>query len=294
MTLGALLDAGLPLDELKRALGSLALEGVDVTATRVLRTGVSATQFIVHEQGSTGNPPSSLVARLSTLEHAPSTLEHPPSTHLSPTFVGNLQTRGQIGPISWSGGRGRHSSDAGRAGPPARGRRPRLDHRHRRHRVRPGVGRRGPDRVLAAERRRRHRALGARRVSGARAGDGEAARRRADLQRRGAEGTGDADRRADRDDLRVVVRTDSGDVGRARRLRRRRSRRSGDAERPARADRPRNRNWGGRARRRHRVRDRRHEPADLRRGDGSALRGGRARGVLRAGADEEESARARC
>jgi uncharacterized protein (TIGR00299 family) protein len=54
MTLGAFLDAGLPLDELKRALGSLALDGVDVSASRVLRTGVSATQFLV----SDGNEPS--------------------------------------------------------------------------------------------------------------------------------------------------------------------------------------------------------------------------------------------
>src|SRR5439155_21456266 len=49
MTLGALLDAGLPFDELKRALGSLAVSGFDVSATRVLRAGVSATQFVVHE-----------------------------------------------------------------------------------------------------------------------------------------------------------------------------------------------------------------------------------------------------
>jgi hypothetical protein len=54
MTLGAFLDAGLPLDELKRALGSLALDGVDVSASRVLRTGVSATQFVV----SDGHEPS--------------------------------------------------------------------------------------------------------------------------------------------------------------------------------------------------------------------------------------------
>ena len=46
-----------------------------------------------------------------------------------------------------------------------------------------------------------------------------------------------------------------------------------------------------RARHRHRVRDRRHEPADLRRRHGPAVRGRRARGVLRAGADEEEPAR---
>ena len=48
MTLGALLDAGLPLDALKHAFGSLALEGIHVHADRVLRAGVSATQFTVH------------------------------------------------------------------------------------------------------------------------------------------------------------------------------------------------------------------------------------------------------
>jgi uncharacterized protein (TIGR00299 family) protein len=51
MVLGALLDAGLPLAELKRALGSLAVSGYDVNATRVLRAGVSATRFLVHEHG---------------------------------------------------------------------------------------------------------------------------------------------------------------------------------------------------------------------------------------------------
>ena len=49
MVLGAFLDAGLPLDELKRALGSLSVSGVDVSAARVLRAGVSATKFIVQE-----------------------------------------------------------------------------------------------------------------------------------------------------------------------------------------------------------------------------------------------------
>ncbi len=49
MTLGALLDAGLPLDDLKRALGSLALGDAHVHAKRVLRTGVSATKFSVHD-----------------------------------------------------------------------------------------------------------------------------------------------------------------------------------------------------------------------------------------------------
>ena len=49
MTLGALIDAGLPLDDLRRALGSLALGDVDLRAEKVLRTGVSATKFSVRE-----------------------------------------------------------------------------------------------------------------------------------------------------------------------------------------------------------------------------------------------------
>jgi len=49
MTLGALIDAGLPLADLTRALGSLALGGVHVHAQKVLRGGVSATKFTVHD-----------------------------------------------------------------------------------------------------------------------------------------------------------------------------------------------------------------------------------------------------
>jgi len=49
MAIGALLDAGLPIDELKGALGTLALGDAHVHADRVLRAGVSATKFSVHE-----------------------------------------------------------------------------------------------------------------------------------------------------------------------------------------------------------------------------------------------------
>jgi uncharacterized protein (TIGR00299 family) protein len=49
MALGAMLDAGLPLEELKRALGTLGLGDAHVHAERVLRAGVSATRFTVHE-----------------------------------------------------------------------------------------------------------------------------------------------------------------------------------------------------------------------------------------------------
>jgi uncharacterized protein (TIGR00299 family) protein len=50
MVLGAFLDAGLPFEELKRALGSLAVPGYEITAARVLRAGVSATRFAVDEK----------------------------------------------------------------------------------------------------------------------------------------------------------------------------------------------------------------------------------------------------
>ena len=56
MVLGALLDAGLPLDDLTTALGSLAISGFDISATRVLRAGVSATKFSLHEAAVTGDP----------------------------------------------------------------------------------------------------------------------------------------------------------------------------------------------------------------------------------------------
>ena len=52
MFLGALLDLGLPIDGLRAALGSLAIEYGSVSAERVLRAGVSATKFRVHEAAS--------------------------------------------------------------------------------------------------------------------------------------------------------------------------------------------------------------------------------------------------
>jgi pyridinium-3,5-bisthiocarboxylic acid mononucleotide nickel chelatase len=49
MILGALIDAGLPLGEVKRALGSLGVDGWDVTADKVVKGGITATKFRVHE-----------------------------------------------------------------------------------------------------------------------------------------------------------------------------------------------------------------------------------------------------
>lgn len=47
MILGGLLDLGLPLDDLRGALGSLAVDLGELSARRVLRAGVSATKFEV-------------------------------------------------------------------------------------------------------------------------------------------------------------------------------------------------------------------------------------------------------
>ena len=56
MLLGALLDAGLPLEALREALGSLAIEGCTIEADKVLRAGVSATKFRVIEAGAAPEP----------------------------------------------------------------------------------------------------------------------------------------------------------------------------------------------------------------------------------------------
>jgi uncharacterized protein (TIGR00299 family) protein len=66
MVLGALLDAGLPMARLREALGSLAVGGYHVHAEKVLRAGVSATKFFVHEDGA---PNSELAARHDHHDH---------------------------------------------------------------------------------------------------------------------------------------------------------------------------------------------------------------------------------
>jgi hypothetical protein len=51
MVVGALIDAGVPLAELRRALGSLAIEPDAVWTERVVRAGISATKFCVRGEG---------------------------------------------------------------------------------------------------------------------------------------------------------------------------------------------------------------------------------------------------
>lgn len=52
MILGALLDLGLPIDDLRRAIGPLAIDAGDVWIERVVRAGITSTQFCVR-----GEPP---------------------------------------------------------------------------------------------------------------------------------------------------------------------------------------------------------------------------------------------
>ncbi|MFN8543804.1 MAG: nickel pincer cofactor biosynthesis protein LarC [Candidatus Binatia bacterium] len=65
MTVGALLDLGVPLDAVRDAIATLRLDGVEVSAERVFRSGIAATKFHVHvhgrhpdvdEQGHHGHP----------------------------------------------------------------------------------------------------------------------------------------------------------------------------------------------------------------------------------------------
>ena len=71
MILGALLDAGVPFEELKRALGSLAVDGWDVSVERVVKTGVTATKFRVHPLSLAGH------SRASFSEAGSAAHEHP-------------------------------------------------------------------------------------------------------------------------------------------------------------------------------------------------------------------------
>ncbi|MEZ5294554.1 MAG: nickel pincer cofactor biosynthesis protein LarC [Vicinamibacterales bacterium] len=66
MILGALVDLGVPFDELRRALGSLAVDGYTIAADRVMKQGLSSMKFRVHEHAavaaggatSGGQPPA--------------------------------------------------------------------------------------------------------------------------------------------------------------------------------------------------------------------------------------------
>jgi uncharacterized protein (TIGR00299 family) protein len=112
MVLGAFLDAGLPLEELRRALGSLAIDGASVSARRVLRAGISATKFIVDENsadthagghGDHGHHHHDHEhghdhAHAHTHEHAPAAVAHHHHPHHSLTEIYRLIERSALSP----------------------------------------------------------------------------------------------------------------------------------------------------------------------------------------------------
>lgn len=84
MMLGALLDAGLPIEALREALGSLAIGGYELQAARVLRSGVSATKFTLIEP----EPAHALEAPVSTHAHAHSHADGHTHSH-GPSHAGH-------------------------------------------------------------------------------------------------------------------------------------------------------------------------------------------------------------
>jgi hypothetical protein len=57
MTVGALIDAGMPLDAVRDAIACLALDGVTVSSERVERSGIAATKFHVRVHGAHPDQP---------------------------------------------------------------------------------------------------------------------------------------------------------------------------------------------------------------------------------------------
>src|SRR5204862_7948000 len=56
MLLGALIDAGVPLAEVRAALGSLAIDAETVWTERVTRAGLAATKFCVRGEDTPRHP----------------------------------------------------------------------------------------------------------------------------------------------------------------------------------------------------------------------------------------------
>lgn len=57
MTVGALLDLGVPLDAVRDAIATLAVPGIDLASERVFRHGIAATKFHVRVDGRHPDPP---------------------------------------------------------------------------------------------------------------------------------------------------------------------------------------------------------------------------------------------
>ena len=278
MVIGALLDAGLPFERLQEALGSLALgDECTVSAEPVSRSGVGATKFTVTEtaRDGGGHPHRHLSGILKLVDR--SSLADGSRARAARLFRRLAETEAAIHrmPVEKV-----HLHEVGALDSISRRRRRGLCAR---------VVRSRPDRRLRRECGERHRHVRARDHAGAGAGDGGVDRRRSGVRGRAGRRAPDPDRRP----ARVGVRRTSTD-------RCRRCESSGSGTAPGRAtpgDTPTSCGCSSERRRtaaprgtggRRPLRDRRHEPPDLRGAQGASPGRGGGRRVLYPGADEEE------
>jgi hypothetical protein len=144
MVLGALIDAGVPLAEVRRALGSLAVDPDAVWTEPVVRAGIRATKFCVRGEDSVhthshGHEPHRTLAEIRRAHR-----------RLGAQRRGQGPCAGAVLPARRR--RGRHSRRAAGPGALARGGRARFDHRHRGSRARSRISGRRPHRGVTAQR----------------------------------------------------------------------------------------------------------------------------------------------
>ena len=248
MILAALLDAGLPLEALKDALGSLGVDH-ELVVERVMRAGIAATHVSVrdkghghshahshehahsHDQHDHGHDHSHDHGHGHVPGHSHSHAHSHHHEHRTLAEIAGLIDRSGLS----AGGKTRAKALFRRIGEAEAAIHNMPIEKVHLHEVAAldsiidivgavfalewfGGGR---DRVLAGERGRRHRPDRAWHVPGARTGHAAAADRRARVQHRAAGRARDADGRADRQRLCVIVRADAGHGHASRRVRRR-------------------------------------------------------------------------
>ncbi len=174
MILGALIDAGVPFEAVQQALGSLAVDGYEIAADRVVKGGITAVKFRVRELPTPGHDAAAAPRRARSQALPP---EAHPRGHRSLGLERGGEDARQSPVFAAGRGRSGHPRHVDREGAPARGGSARFDHRHRGRGLRARVARGGARRRVAHECRRRHGALGARGVPSAGASHVEAAER---------------------------------------------------------------------------------------------------------------------
>ena len=99
MIVGALIDAGVPFEEIRRSLGSLSIDPAAVWVEHVTRAGLSATKFCVRGEGAGGHEhpshpaPSDLLSHPAPSHPAPSDApSHPAPSHPSHRTLADIYT----------------------------------------------------------------------------------------------------------------------------------------------------------------------------------------------------------